>query len=320
MAASVGLRTRTTDEVFSRLKLRHLTLLVEVAARGNIVHAASSLNVAQPAATKIIRNLEAALGRRLFQRISHGVVPTHYGEVVVRRARRILGEVHHTGEELQALSQGMTGHVTVGTLLAAAPSLLPHGIVALKRERPEISFSLVEDSNEKLMAMLRLGDLDCVVGYLSGRAPEADLVQEILCHEPVAITVRRDHPLAGKAVVTLDDLQAQQWIMPPAETALRRQLELCFRSAGRALPREAVESISILANFSMLKATDMVAALPCNVVDTQPDLCRLPIDFVIGSGAIGVTRRAAADITPAADHFLHLLKSVARQREAQTRH
>lgn len=317
MLGSGILDMASADAVFSRMKLRHLNLLVEVATRGNIMHAASSLAVAQPAATKIIRDLETGLGRRLFRRLPHGVIPTLYGEVVIRHARRILGEVHHTSEELEALGEGLTGRVVIGTLLAAAPSLLPYSIIALKHERPGISVSLVEESHDKLMPMLQLGDLDFVVGSFLEQGAAAGLVQELLYDEPISAVVRRGHPLANQHIVTLADLQAQQWIMPPPETALRQQIEHCFRRANFDLPHRAVESISILANFSMLKVTDMVAALPHNVIDTQPELVRLPIDFNIGSGAVGVTRRKNTDYSPAAMHFLDVIRRVAKLRHAQ---
>ncbi len=314
MSGSIPLNGLSADVVLSRLKLRHLNLLVEIAARGSIMHAAAALNVAQPAATRIVRALEAGLRQRLFRRVSRGVIPTLYGEVVIRRAKRIIGEVRHTSEELEALGEGLSGHIAIGTLLAAAPSLLPHSIIALKRDRPGITVSLVEETDEQLMPMLRLGDLDLVVGRLSERGPGEGLAQKPLYSEPISIMVRRDHPLAAQTKVNLADLQTQQWIMPPPETLLRHQIELCFRKAHLDVPERAVESISILANFSILKTTDMVAALPHGVIETESELVRLPIDFSIGSGAIGVTWRLDAEHSPAVSYFLDVLERVAKQR------
>lgn len=314
MSASIPLDALPADAALGRLKLRHLNLLVEIAARGSIMHAAAALNVAQPAATRIVRALESGLRQRLFRRVSRGVVPTLYGEVVIRRAKRIIGEIRHTGEELEALGEGLSGHIAIGTLLAAAPSLLPHSIIALKRERPAISISIVEETSDKLMPMLRLGDLDLVVGRLPEDGADEGLAHRVLYNEPIAIMVRRDHPLASQTTVSLADLQTRQWIMPPGETLLRRQIEQCFHKAGFDLPDRAVESVSILANFSILKTTDMVAALPHSVIDSQSDLVRLPIDFSIGSGAVGVTWCLDADHSPAVACFLDVLERVAKQR------
>ena len=304
------------NRLLARLKLRQLKLLIAVGEQRNILRAATLLNVAQPAATKMIRDLEGTLGMQLFERSSRGVTPTLYGDVIIRHAKLILSQVRHASEELLSLHEGTTGKIAVGTLLAAAPSLLPRSIVALKRERPGITVSVVEGTNDKLMPMLRVGDLDLVVGRLPEYREREGLVQDVLYEEPVSIVVRKDHPLTALSVVKLADLQAQEWIMPPPETSLRRQLEQSFRKAKLELPVRAVESVSILANFTILKETDMVAALPYQVVETQPDLVRLPVDFDIGYGAIGVTLRAGTDWSPATNFFLAVLKRVAAESAA----
>ena len=304
------------SRLLARLKLRQLKLLIEIGEQRNILRAATLMNVAQPAATKMIRDLEDALGMRLFDRSSRGVAPTLYGDVIIRHAKLIVAQVRHASDELLSLREGTTGKIAVGTLLAAAPSLLPRSIVALKAERPGITVTVVEGTNDKLMPMLRVGDLDLVVGRLPEYREREGLTQEALYDEPVSIVVRRGHPLTKLSVVRLADVQAQQWIMPPPETSLRRQLEERFRKARLELPAKAVESVSILANFTILKETDMVAALPYQVVDSQPDLVRLPVNFDIGFGAIGVTLRQGAEQPPATRYFLAVLKRIAAQSAA----
>ncbi len=301
------------NRLLARLKLRQLKLLITVGEQRNILRAATLLNVAQPAATKMIRDLEATLGMQLFERSSRGVTPTLYGDVIIRHAKLILAQVRHASEELLSLREGTTGKIAVGTLLAAAPSLLPHSIVALKRERPGITVSVIEGTNDKLMPMLRVGDLDLVVGRLPEYREREGLVQEMLYDEPVSIVVRKGHPLTELPVVKLSDLQKQDWIMPPPETSLRRQLEEAFRKARLELPVRAVESVSILANYTILRETDMVAAVPYQVADSQLDLVRLPVNLDIGYGPIGVTLRSGVDRSPATNYFVAVLKRVAAQ-------
>lgn len=302
---------RFENRLLASLKLRQLRLLVAVNEQGSILRAAATLNVAQPAATKMVRDLEGALGVSLFKRSTRGVVPTLPGEVVIRHAKLILAQLRHAGDELASLTQGASGRVAVGTLLAATPHLLPRSIVALKRERPGISVSVIEGTNDKLRPMLRVGDLDLVIGRLPEYREREGLVHEVLYEEPVSIVARRGHPLARLPVVTLADLLSCEWILPPPETSLRRQLEQAFRSAGLEFPRLSIESVSILANFSLLGGTDMVAALPYQVAGSRSDLVRLPVDVDIGYGAIGVTLRRDADIAPATRCFLSVIRRVA---------
>lgn len=308
---------RFENRLLSGIKLRQLRLLVAVNEQGSILRAAATLNVAQPAATKMVRDLEKALGVELFARSTRGVVPTLFGEVVIRHAKLVLAQLRHASDELASLTQGASGRVAVGTLLAAAPHLLPHAIVALKHERPGINVSVIEGTNDKLRPMLRGGDLDLVIGRLPEYRERTGLIHEILYEEPVSIVVRKGHPLARRRGVKLADLQSQEWILPPPETSLRRQLEQGFRGAGLELPVPSIESVSILANFTILRETDMVAALPHQVAGSQSDLVRLPIDVDIGYGAVGVTLRRDADLAPATQYFLSIIRHIAHTRGAE---
>lgn len=306
--------SRFENRLLTGIKLKQLRLLVAVSEQGSILRAAATLNVAQPAATKMVRNLEQVLGVSLFTRSSRGVEPTLFGEVVIRHAKLVLAQLRHASDELSSLTQGASGRVVVGTLLAATPHLLPRAIAAVKRERPGISISVVEGTNDKLRPMLRAGDLDLVIGRLPEYRERAGLTHEILYEEPVSIVVRRGHPLAERSAVKLADLQSQEWILPPPETSLRRQLEQGFRAVGLELPALSIESVSILANFALLRETDMVAALPFDVAGSQADLVRLPIDVDIGYGAVGITRRRDAELTPAPQYFLSMIRRIAQEQ------
>lgn len=300
----------------ARLKFKQLQLLVMVAEHNNILRAAQVLNMAQPAATKTIRELEQTLGMDLFDRTSRGVTTTLFGEVVVRHAKLILSQLRHASEELVSLNTGTTGKIAVGTLLAAAPTLLPRAIVLLKKERPNINIQVVEGTNDKLMPMLRVGDLDMVVGRLPEYRERDGLSQEVLYYEPVSIVARKDHPLAGRGELTLADLMDEEWILPPPQTSLRRQIETAFRKAGLQPPIKTVESVSILTNHTLLLETDMVAAMPYQVVQSQPGLVRLPVNLRTALGPVGITLRTGVDLTPAATYFAGALRRVAKDVSA----
>ena len=68
------------------IKFRHLTTLIEVARQKSIGKAAGVLHVSQPAVTKTIRELEAAVDAKLFEKDGRGIRITRYGEVFLRHA------------------------------------------------------------------------------------------------------------------------------------------------------------------------------------------------------------------------------------------
>jgi DNA-binding transcriptional LysR family regulator len=300
----------------SRLKFKYLQLLVTVGEQRNIFKAAQIHNMAQPAATKIIRDIESALNLDLFERSSRGVTPTLYGEVLIKHAKLILSQVKHASEELASLQGGLSGRVVVGSLLAASASLLPNAIARLKKDRPNVSVSLMEGTGDKLLDSLKIDDLDIMVGRIPEVPDQDGLTNEVLYREPVVIVARADHPLQQKKNLSLKDLADQDWILPPRETMLRKEIDLAFHREGLDSPVNPIESVSILTNRALLKDSDMITALPLQVVLTYEEigmLKRLDLPLIFEPGPIGVTLRAHRQLPPAAHYLLEALREEAAE-------
>ncbi|WP_308910465.1 LysR substrate-binding domain-containing protein [Pseudokordiimonas caeni] len=301
----------------SRLKLKQLKLLTVVAQEGNILKASQILNIAQPAATKNIRELEETLGITLFDRTSRGVTPTPYGEVMIKHAKLVLAQLRHASEELTSLEEGTAGRIFVGTLLAASSALLPRAVALLKKERPGVGVTIVEGTNDKLMPSLRTGDLDIVLGRLPVYREREGLAQEVLYKDPISIVARKGHPLAERSSLTLKDLAGAEWIMPSPQTTLRRQIVTAFLNEGLEPPADLVESVSIMVNHALLVSTDMVAAMPFEVANVYPDLVKLSIHLASADSEVGATMRAGTELSPAAGHFMAVLRRVAKDIAAE---
>ena len=117
---SSGRRIRETQ-----LKLHQMEFVVAIYERRSIAAAALALNISQPAATRMLKEIESILGVKLFERTRLGVTPTPYGDAMIRRARLILSETRLLHDEIAALANGVEGRIAVGTLLAASATLLP---------------------------------------------------------------------------------------------------------------------------------------------------------------------------------------------------
>lgn len=295
----------------SRLKFKYLKLLVTVGEQQNIFKAAQLLNMAQPAATKIIRDIEIALDLTLFERSSRGVTPTLYGEVLIKHAKLVLSQVKHASEELSTLQGGLSGRVTVGTLLAASASLLPRAIAKLKHDRPNVSVVVIEGTADKLMAALKLDDIDLMVGRIAEVSPDEDLTNEVLYYEPISLVARAGHPLQTRKNLQLSDLLDQEWILPARETLLRKEIDNIFHRQGLNVPANATESVSILTNRTLLKETDMISALPDEVIITYEEiglLKRLPVDLGAEPGPVGITTRTGRELPPVSQFLLAALR------------
>lgn len=311
-----------TDRVLSRLKLKQLRLLIAIAHRSSILHAARDLNISQSSATKLLQDLEHDFDAPLFERTNRGVVPTVFGEALVRRSKLVMAQISHAAQELDDIHQGAGGRIQVGTLLAASAILLPRAIAMLHQQRPNVSVTIREGTNDVLMPALRDGDLDLVVGRLPEFRHRSDLVQERLVDEMVCIVAGPDHRLASRPEVAFADLAEYDWILPPHGTTLRRQIEQEFSDRNLPEPNCAVESLSFLTNRSLLISTDLIGALPFHVVEDEIKNGKLAIlgcEMKRTAGPIGVSYRHAGAMSPAAGNFLNLLREVAAETESAFR-
>lgn len=303
--------------LLSRLKLRQLRLLTAIADEGTVLKGSQALNIAQPAATKSIKELEDALGVQLFDRSSRGVTPTDFGRVMIKHAKLILTQLRHAGEELQSLEEGLSGRVHVGTLLAASTSLLPRALARLRERRPGIAVTVDEGTIDRLMPGLRTGDIDVVLGRLPEYREREGLRQEVLYLDTVSIMVREGHPLTQRSDLKLVDLIDQAWVMPPPQTSLRRQVDHAFRHEGLEPPNDVIESVSILTNHALLMNTDMLATMPHQVGMGQAGLTALPVVLEGANSRIGATTHAHGELSAAASYFMAIVHEIAAEIRAE---
>jgi DNA-binding transcriptional LysR family regulator len=307
----VASHKRITDRAMTRLKLRQLRLLVAVGQYGSIQHAARELRISQPAATKLIQDLELDFEVRLFERTNRGVVPTAHGDALIRHGKLILTQVSNAAQELDDLSEGNSGRVVIGALLAAAPELLPRAIETVLEERPRVAIKVVEGTNDVLMPALFAGEIDMIIGRLPAYRARARLVQEKLFDERVVAVVGKRHPLAGKPSVSFRQLKPYGWILPPPETTLRRQIDQFFVSQKQYVPTTILESVSYLVNRTLFGTRDLVGLMPEHVVayDIANGL-HAEIDWKVpfGKGPVGVSYRGPDSLSPAGAEFLKALR------------
>lgn len=306
--------SRIVDRVLTRLKLKQLRLLIAVGKHYNIQNAARELNVSQPAATKMIKDLELDFEVQLFTRTNRGVIPTPYGEALIRHGKLIFSQVSNAAQELDDLNEGSSGGIVVGTLLAASPQLLPQAIARLLEDRPKVAIKVVEGTNEVLIPALKSGEIDLIVGRLPSQRHRSDLQQVTLFDEKILVVARRGHPLGTKSQLSFSDLKPYGWILPPVETTLRRQLDQFFIRQQQYIPTVAVESVSYLTNRAVLQAGDFIGLMPAHVAaqDIASGLLQeIPWSLPIDDGPVGVTFRSANQLSPAAAGFLQALKDVA---------
>lgn len=300
----------------TRLKTRHLSLLLHLREHGSVLRAAEAANMTQPAASKMLAEMEDLLGVPLFERHARGVKPTWYGQVLIRRARSALSEIGRAHDEIAALRSGRMGVAAIGTVVNPGANLVPLAIAMVKSEFPGILIKVEMDYSRPLVAKLLDGQLDIVVGRIMGPEGAGELDFEPLADEPHAVIVRTDHPLTRKAQVSHADLADYGWIMPPTASALRSRLDLMFLKHGLSPPQNLVETASLPVIIHLLRHSDLLTALPPDAVVSylqMGQMSMLPIDLGVRMEFFGIVRRRNHQLSPGAERVLEALRATARR-------
>ncbi len=305
--------------VRTSFKPRHLQLLVALDEIRHLGKVAASINVSQPAVSKALGELERGLGLKLFERTARGVVPTAYGECLIRHARVMLSELAQARDELRGLASGSSGSIRVGALATAALELLPHALAVLKSRRPGITVLVREGTVEMLLPELLLGNLDLIVGRLPDGHGAKALGEKTLMEEGVSVVAGRHHPLAGRKRLRWSELKAYPWVLPPVNTLLREPLERVFEVHGIAMPANRIETLSVHVIRAYLHYTDTIAALASDVARYYESLglmAVLPLELPKLVRPVGVVWSRHRPIAPGTQALIECLEEVARPRKS----
>jgi DNA-binding transcriptional LysR family regulator len=260
------MRTLPPTTLLSRLRFTHLRLLDVLARTGNLHRAAEELHVTQPAATKILQQLEDVLGVALFERTSRATVPTEIGAAVVAYARRTLSDGERFAVGLANLKRGGYGALAVGAIMATASDLLPRTIAELKRRRPLMTIQVLAATSDKLMTALERRELELVIGRIMGAYQRVDFDFEPLSSEELWAFAASSHPLANRTYIEIGELERITWVLQPAPSPMRHLIDVAFAKVGMASPDNVVETTSIFATLQLVRHAGMIAVLPSTIV------------------------------------------------------
>lgn len=305
-----------------RLKVRHFRLLDLVARRGSLSAAAEALRISQPGATKLLHELESALGLPLVERNARGGQLNPQGRHVLDRLRVALGAVDaattalDNGPELPLVRLGLLPLVGLDALSRVVADLSQAG------QLPRLALQL--GTVEQLVRLLREAEVDGVVGVLGG-----DVTPQML--EPFHITplwsqstvvvAASGHPLARRRQVPLQDLQGHDWVLMPRESASRKAFDRAFLAAGLVPPPARIETESFHIAMGLVAHTGLLAVVPIGAFRQQAATLRQVriVPAFPPSTVVMLTHRGPAPELPALallrEAFLRAAPAMADGRE-----
>lgn len=289
------------------LEIRHLRLVAGIADAGTMTAAADHLCLTQSALSHQLRDIEARVGTPFFVRLGRRMVLTAAGRRVLDTARRVLGEMQRTEDDLRRLAGHDEGSIRVCTECNTGYHWLGTLLTSFRRRHPRVAVHVAADATADPVPALLDGRVDLAI--LIDPAEDRRLrLRPLFADEMVAIVAKTD-PLAKRRWIDAADLAAQHLLLysstPEESFALRRVL----RPAGLTPARVSFIMLTE-AMIELARAGTGVGILP-----------RWSAERALAGGgvvALSLTRRGlrrqwvAATLAAQADppyvtHFLDLL-------------
>jgi DNA-binding transcriptional LysR family regulator len=296
------------------LDVRRLRVLREVAAHGSFSAAAEALSYTQSAVSQQIAALEREAEARLVERSPRGVRLTDAGRALVVHADVILARLADAEEELQAIAGLRGGRLRLGAFASACATLMPLAVARFRERHPSVELSLEPAEPEDGLRLLRAGACDLVLSIETTFATttDADVDRVHLLDDPMYLMMPRDHPLAGRARIRLEDFADEAWMVGAIATCPDASIFLRACAAAGFEPRIAFH----LDDYHAMQGF-VAAGMGVSVI---PDLALVAVrdDIVIRSlGARPPVRRIVAATlagsyrSPAKQAMLDVLVEVA---------
>jgi DNA-binding transcriptional LysR family regulator len=193
-----------------QLNLRQIEAFKAVMELGTISRAAETLNISQPAMSKLVAHLEADTGLQLFDRVKGRLAPTEHATRLHEEVGRIFAGVRQVESAIEALRREKQRRLMIGAMPALAGSFIQRTTTGFLGKHGHVFCSIVPISSQWIVERLVTRSLD--VGVVSATIENPYVTLEPLMEHPLVCVMPTGHPLARKGRVEPKDLDGAPFV------------------------------------------------------------------------------------------------------------
>jgi LysR family transcriptional regulator of gallate degradation len=197
--------------------------------------------------------------------------------------------------------------------------VVPRAILRLIEKHSYVDISTLEGHYDGLVAALRCGDIDFIVGALRGLPDAEELEEELLFDDHLSVITRQGHPLDNQQEVHWKDIIRYGWVLPRTGTPTRSLFEKAVFSRGLPVPEHVIETSSLVTLRGLLLESDRITVLSRHQIQFDEQygmLTALPFHLEEATRPLGITRRANSTPSPAADLLTREIRGVVKEIQA----
>ena len=302
------------NHIGRRIKLRDLQIMLSVAQFGSMAKAAAHLSTTQPTVSQAIADLEDAVGARLFDRSTQGVVPTVCGEILLKRGAEAFDALKQGMRDIEFHATSGAGDVWVGCREVQLIGFLPAVIQRLAQQHPKIIVHATDVTVSENIHHLRDRKLDLILGGSAPLKRDDDLHSETLFEESFTVVTGEKNPWARRRKVALADLMDEGWLYgEPGNATQARISETILAKTGR-LPRVAMYTTSMNLRLALLASGNYISCIPSSVyrygAEVKP-IKALPVDMDLKL-PVAIYTLKNRTLSPAVKLFIETAREVAK--------
>lgn len=241
------------------ITIRQIQSFLNVAALGSFTRAAEKMHTMQPALSQQIRDLEAELGIRLFDRTTRRVDLTEAGAEFRNIAAKVIEDLESAIRNAHELAERKRGRVIIAAPPLLAAAIVPHAIADFRNNYPGIEVRLVDARTEQIVENVRSGQVDCGIGTF--HAGEEGISTTLLARDSLMVFCASDHPFAQRQTINWRELEGLPVITLTRDSGIRLLVEVGFETSRiRLIP--VYEVAQITTALALVEAGLGVTVLP----------------------------------------------------------
>ena len=180
--------------------------------------AAKFLNLTQPAVSQHIQALENEYEIKIFNKTGNGLILTNEGEILVKYARRMLSISNELTNKLAEEKNGPR-LIRVGITHSLEGNIIPEVFANIASQNSRTTIKIYSDDIKNLYDKLSSYEIDLAI--IEGKISASKFSKVLLDTDHVMLIMANNHPLANKAIVTIDDIKKENLIFRHSKSATR---------------------------------------------------------------------------------------------------
>jgi DNA-binding transcriptional LysR family regulator len=286
-----------------------LRVFYTLAKKKNFSKTAKLLFLTPSAISRQIKSLEEHIGTTLFERRRDGVVLTQAGKLLFKYARQILSLYDKASDELSNLSNLIRGRLFAGASTTLGEHIIPKILSVFKKEHPHIEVYLKIANSEEIKRSLLAKEL--CIGLIDEKLEDENFESEHFLEDRLILIASKDHPLASREYVTLDDIKNEDFIMREKGSGTRKAIFNALNAKGinlRSFKIKAEVDSTAAVKSAVSENLGVSIISDHAIMDNEQNIAKIPITDIKFTTSFHLVYHKLQNISKTCNELLKFIK------------